>query len=457
MAIGVELRPIEGDALRVLGPQLRGLRPPAIPMPAVYLPAPPAGSPANTDALCRPARACYALSQSSGQGNVTKGGAVTGPLRAVVVGAGWAGEGHTRALQWCNVEVVAICGRQPAVVRSVADQLGVVEASTDWRATIERLQPDIVTLATPAILRRAILEVAAAHGCHILCEKPLALDATEAADTYRLVQEAGVKHAYAATQCYGAEIAWLAELVRERAAGALREIVGTFHGGRPGPPGLAPWSWMADWRSGGGRLNNGFPHDLAILSTIIGGAPRRAMGRIATIQRELPVLPDLHDIRRLREVARTLTPELAERLEHRSAEMEQSVAALLEFAGPEGPVPVTLSVGSGIPAPGDIDGWRLYADDGTLLARRVGGRFSYTVSVIRNDREEPLPVPQRLLDDVPSVGDDEQNKWCALVRDFVADIRGEPHRPYRTLRDGWRDQIIIDAIREGRGWTTVPR
>ena len=31
------------------------------------------------------------------------------PLRAVVIGAGWAGEGHTRALQACGIEVVAIC------------------------------------------------------------------------------------------------------------------------------------------------------------------------------------------------------------------------------------------------------------------------------------------------------------------------------------------------------------
>lgn len=28
-------------------------------------------------------------------------------LRAVVVGAGWAGEGHTKALRWCGVEVAA--------------------------------------------------------------------------------------------------------------------------------------------------------------------------------------------------------------------------------------------------------------------------------------------------------------------------------------------------------------
>ena len=49
-----------------------------------------------------------------------------------------------------------------------------------------------------------------------------------------------------------------------------------------------------------------------------------------------------------------------------------------------------------------------------------------------------------------------QRKWCALARDFVADVRGEPHQPYLTFRDGWRYQAAIDAIRAGRGWVELP-
>jgi predicted dehydrogenase len=93
-------------------------------------------------------------------------------LRAVVVGAGWAGEGHTIALQHCGVDVVAICARQADVVRAVADRLGVQEASTDWRQTLETVRPQIVALATPASLRREVIETAAALGAHIFCDKP---------------------------------------------------------------------------------------------------------------------------------------------------------------------------------------------------------------------------------------------------------------------------------------------
>lgn len=59
--------------------------------------------------------------------------------------------------------------------------------------------------------------------------------------------------------------------------------------------------------------------------------------------------------------------------------------------------------------------------------------------------------PQRLLDAVPG-----GNWWAALAADFVADVRGEVHRPYLTFYDGWRAQEAIDAIRAGSGWDTLP-
>jgi hypothetical protein len=76
---------------------------------------------------------------------------------------------------------------------------------------------------------------------------------------------------------------------------------------------------------------------------------------------------------------------------------------------------------------------------------------------LSGDRPDPnLPTPQRLLDALPQVGDDTQNKWVAFTRDFVADIQGEPHDPYLTFRDGWRYQAAMDAIRQGTGWVRMP-
>ena len=51
-------------------------------------------------------------------------------LRAVVIGAGFAGEGHSKALQQQGVKVETICARNIDVVQSVAKKLGIDRASS---------------------------------------------------------------------------------------------------------------------------------------------------------------------------------------------------------------------------------------------------------------------------------------------------------------------------------------
>ena len=41
-------------------------------------------------------------------------------LRAVVIGTGWAGEGHTKALRHVGVDVAALCGRTPEPAQAMA-------------------------------------------------------------------------------------------------------------------------------------------------------------------------------------------------------------------------------------------------------------------------------------------------------------------------------------------------
>jgi len=131
-------------------------------------------------------------------------------LQAVVIGAGWAGEGHTRALQYAGVDVHTICARQMDIVRNVADRLGVPHASVDWRRTLEETKPNIVAIATPASLRAEPIVMAADLGCHLFCDKPLDIDTPKAKVLLDAVESAGVKHACAATDCYHPGVAWLA-------------------------------------------------------------------------------------------------------------------------------------------------------------------------------------------------------------------------------------------------------
>lgn len=376
-------------------------------------------------------------------------------LRAVVVGAGWAGEGHTKSLQNYGVDVVAICARKADVVKKVASKLGIPEASIDWRKSLLEIKPDIVALTTPAILRADVIELAAELGCHILCEKPLALNSAEAGRLYAIVKKAGVKHAFAATHLYDPSVAWVNKLLEDQAIGELREVDLTFSRwiNRPSDK-TKPWNWMISLAYGGGSLNNGLTHLLGMLERMTGGKVISAVGEARTWKRKAPVLPEIHDYREW--MRKDITAEEAKDLEWRECDAEGPFSALFQLKKPscERNILVTMRANPCVPSTTSTGAWYFYGDKGTIVGK--GGHILSPITKYIDSESEELPVPQELTDILPNIGDDIQNKWVALVRDFVADIRNQPYTPYLTLLDGWRYQVAIDSIRESQGWTQIP-
>ena len=67
-------------------------------------------------------------------------------LKAIVLGSGYADEGHTIALQHARVEVVAMASRNEKVCRQAAATLGIPRWGTDWKALLREIRPDIVAV-----------------------------------------------------------------------------------------------------------------------------------------------------------------------------------------------------------------------------------------------------------------------------------------------------------------------
>ena len=101
-------------------------------------------------------------------------------LRAIIIGTGYAGEGHALGLRHGGANVIALCGRTPEPAKKMADKLGIDDLRFDWKQAIKDLKPDIVSIATTAAPHREMAEFAAKHGCHVVCDKPLALNAKDA-------------------------------------------------------------------------------------------------------------------------------------------------------------------------------------------------------------------------------------------------------------------------------------
>ena len=382
-------------------------------------------------------------------------------LKAVVVGAGWSAEGHTKALQHYGVEVVAICARKPDIVQKVASGLGVPEASTDWRKSLLEHKPDIVALTTPAILRTEVIELAVELGCHIISEKPLALTAAEAEHIYNIIKDTGLKHGFAATHLYDPSIAYVRELLtQQHLIGELTAVdVGYSRRIPSDTPSttVKPWSWMSSLAHGGGALNNGLTHRLGMLERMTGMKVISTVGEAKTAIRKAPVVPEIRDFRVWR--SKEITTEAASKLEWRVCDAEWDYSAFFklrpsETADPENSILVTMRTHPGVPTRTPTGGWYFYGTRGTLVGR--GGHILSPITKHVAETSEELPVPQTLTDALPRIGDDIQNKWVALVRDFLAAIEDRPHDPYLTFQDGWRYQVAIDAIRASAGWTQIP-
>ena len=382
----------------------------------------------------------------------------SGKLRAVTIGAGWAGEGHTKALQHYGVEVVAICARKADIVQEVASRLGIPQASTDWRQSLLAIKPDIVALGTPAILRTEVIELAAELGCHLFCDKPLATTAAEAGRLYKVVKQAGIKHAFAATHLYDPSVAWVNQLLTDGTIGELREVDLAFSrwfGGGAAET-VRPWSWMDSLEHGGGVLNNGLTHLLGMLERMTGGKVASVIGEAGVVRKKAPISPGIHDYRQW--IRKGIPMEEAEKLEWRECDAENRFTAMFTLSSPSSEaadlVRVSMRPTPGVPNNAPSGGWHFYGDKGVLLGK--GGHILSPITRHVGDEVEELPVPQELSDKLPQLGDDIQNKWVALARDFVADIQGRPHEPYLTFHDGWRYQIAIEAIRQSDGWAQLP-
>jgi predicted dehydrogenase len=76
--------------------------------------------------------------------------------------------------------VVAVCQRNVQSVRTVADRYRIPHVFERWEQMLSETRPDIVVVAPPPHLHRQIVTESLAAGAHVLCEKPMAMDAAEA-------------------------------------------------------------------------------------------------------------------------------------------------------------------------------------------------------------------------------------------------------------------------------------
>jgi predicted dehydrogenase len=102
-------------------------------------------------------------------------------LRVAVVGCGVQGRVHLDAYRGRpDVEIAACCELDPARLEAIGRDFGVVRLFTDFRDLLNAVPVDLVSVATMPSTHLAVTTAALEAGAHVLCEKPMAMNAAEA-------------------------------------------------------------------------------------------------------------------------------------------------------------------------------------------------------------------------------------------------------------------------------------
>lgn len=114
-------------------------------------------------------------------------------IDAAIVGLGWWGRRHVRSVQGRSARLRYVLGvtHEPDEITGFAAEHG-LPIATDLEAALDDPAIRAVVLATPHSLHTMQIEAAAASGKHVFCEKPLALDAGDAARAVAACRDAGV-------------------------------------------------------------------------------------------------------------------------------------------------------------------------------------------------------------------------------------------------------------------------
>lgn len=127
-----------------------------------------------------------------------------------------------------NGELVAVASRDADRAEAFAREHGIPEHHGSYEALLEDETLDAVYIPLPNSMHRQWTILAAQAGKHVLCEKPLALDAGECHEMAAAAEEAGVKLMEAFMYRFHPRTERVVELLRSGAVGTMGSIRSAF-------------------------------------------------------------------------------------------------------------------------------------------------------------------------------------------------------------------------------------
>ncbi len=214
-----------------------------------------------------------------------------------MLGYAFMGKAHTNAFKKIPYMVypppaipklVAICGSDEEAVREAAKRYGYQRYTTDWKDLVRDENIQLFDNGGPNDAHAEPSIAAAQAGKHILCEKPLARNAREAAQMLEAVEKAGVVHMVAHNYRFVPAIRLAYDLIHSGQLGEIYHFRAVY---------LQEWImdpqfhfvWRLDRNiSGSGALGDLGSHIIDLARFLV-GEPRKVSALAKTFIKERPI------------------------------------------------------------------------------------------------------------------------------------------------------------------------
>ena len=114
---------------------------------------------------------------------------MAGDIKVGLAGTGFIGPAHLEGLRRNNIKVIGLAEQTYELAQKKAAELGIEKAYQNLDAMLADPEITVVHLATPNNLHHAQAKAALLAGKHVVCEKPLAMNAAESAELVKLAAE----------------------------------------------------------------------------------------------------------------------------------------------------------------------------------------------------------------------------------------------------------------------------
>ncbi len=198
-------------------------------------------------------------------------------IRVGLIGHKFMGKAHSHALHdvafFFDLEAVPVmhtlCGIGPDVAATAA-RYGWRNWTESWEAVVANPEIDAVAVCTPGNTHRAIAAAAARAGKHVLCEKPLALNAAESGEMLAAARQSGVRHMVNFNYRRLPAVNLAKQLIEEGRLGTLYTFRATYYQDWPLDPAF-PFLWRMDKSvAGAGSMADKGSHIVDLARFLVG-------------------------------------------------------------------------------------------------------------------------------------------------------------------------------------------